>query len=104
MGDIWNVLSGWSWEENKLFEVALAIVDEENPDRWELVAAAVGGKSAEEVKKHYDILLEDLQYIESGKFDHGFEESQWCLPVECTQSVVSWTDEDQKMLIQLDIN
>lgn len=78
-----------------MFEVALAIVDEDNPDRWEVVAAMVGGKNAEDVKKHYRVLLEDLQYIESGKMDHKFEETQLCLSSECTESVC-WTDEDQK--------
>ncbi|MBA0852770.1 hypothetical protein Goshw_009621, partial [Gossypium schwendimanii] len=62
---------GWSWEENKLFEVALAVVDEQQPDRWEVIAAIVGGeKSAEDMQKHYVVLLEDLQYIGSGKLDH----------------------------------
>ncbi|XP_010270991.1 PREDICTED: protein RADIALIS-like 3 [Nelumbo nucifera] len=102
MGDVSGVFFGWSWEENKLFEVALAMVDEENPNRWEVVAAMVGGKSAEEVRKHYFILLKDLECIESGRFDHGFED-QLCLQVECTQSIC-WTDEDQKMLLQLDTN
>ncbi|KAE8726812.1 Protein RADIALIS-like 3 [Hibiscus syriacus] len=69
------LLCGWSWEENKLFEVALAVVDEQHPDRWEAVAAMVGGqKSAEDVQKHYVILLEDLQFIESGKLDHNLGE------------------------------
>ncbi|TYJ22619.1 hypothetical protein E1A91_A08G137600v1 [Gossypium mustelinum] len=64
MDEFPKVLSGWSWEENKLFEVALAMVDEQQPDRWEVIAAMVGGeKSAEDVQKHYVVLLEDLQYI-----------------------------------------
>ncbi|KAF8401220.1 hypothetical protein HHK36_012149 [Tetracentron sinense] len=94
MEDFRNVFSGWSWEENKLFELALAMVDEENPDRWELVAAMVGGKSVEEVEKHYENLLEDLQCIESGKLDHKFGESHLCLQIDCAQSVC-WADEDQ---------
>ncbi|KAH7516917.1 hypothetical protein FEM48_Zijuj09G0006500 [Ziziphus jujuba var. spinosa] len=55
-------MCGWSWEENKQFELALAVVDEQDPDRWQEVAAKIGGqKSAEDVQKHYVILLEDLQ-------------------------------------------
>ncbi|KAF7804970.1 protein RADIALIS-like 3 [Senna tora] len=66
-----KVLCEWSWEENKLFEVALAVVDEQHPDRWEVVAAMIGGKkSAGDVQQHYVILLQDLQIIESGKLDH----------------------------------
>lgn len=91
-----DVLCGWSWEENKLFELALAVVDEQHPDRWEVVAAMVGGeKTAEDVHKHYVILLEDLQFIESGKLDHKLAETQSCIQLDCTQSVC-WTDDDNK--------
>ncbi|OMO64110.1 hypothetical protein CCACVL1_22043 [Corchorus capsularis] len=93
-----KVLCGWSWEENKLFELALAVVDEQHPDRWEVVAAMVGGKkSAEDVQKHYVILLEDLQFIESGKLDHQFGDAQSVIQLDCTQSVC-WTDEDNKYI------
>ncbi|KAG8364334.1 hypothetical protein BUALT_Bualt19G0118100 [Buddleja alternifolia] len=57
----------WTPQENKLFEKALARFDRDTPDRWQNVARAVGGgKSADEVKRHYEILLEDLRRIESG--------------------------------------
>ncbi|CAB4302462.1 unnamed protein product [Prunus armeniaca] len=91
-----KLLCGWSWEENKLFELALAVVDEEDPQRWEVVAALLGGKkSAEDVQKHYVILLEDLQVIESGKLDHKLGQPQNYVQVVdlCTQSVC-WTDEN----------
>ncbi|KAJ1427463.1 SANT/Myb domain [Sesbania bispinosa] len=58
--------SSWSAKQNKLFEKALAKYDKDTPDRWQNVAKAVGGKSAEEVKRHYELLLEDLRHIESG--------------------------------------
>ena len=50
-----------------MFERALAVYDKDTPDRWHNVAKAVGGKSAEEVKRHYDILVEDLINIETGR-------------------------------------
>ncbi|KAG6762846.1 hypothetical protein POTOM_033371 [Populus tomentosa] len=63
-----NSRSAWTPRENKLFEKALALFDKDTPDRWQNIAKAVGGvKSAEEVKKHYEILIEDLQHIESGR-------------------------------------
>ncbi|KAL7156639.1 hypothetical protein ABFS83_02G022300 [Erythranthe nasuta] len=59
--------STWTAQENKLFEKALARFDRDTPDRWQNVARAVGGgKSAEEVKMHYQILIEDLRRIETG--------------------------------------
>ncbi|KAM0932905.1 putative transcription factor MYB/SANT family [Dioscorea sansibarensis] len=59
--------STWTAKQNKQFERALAVYDKDTPDRWQNVARAVGGKSAEEVKLHYELLLEDLKHIESGK-------------------------------------
>ncbi|KAK4477110.1 hypothetical protein RD792_016320 [Penstemon davidsonii] len=57
----------WSAKENKAFERALAVYDKDTPDRWSNVARAIGQRTPEEVKMHYDILLEDIKYIESGK-------------------------------------
>ncbi|CAL5208787.1 unnamed protein product [Lathyrus oleraceus] len=86
--DIPKGLCGWSWKENKLFELALALVDERHPERWEMVAAMVGGeKSAGEVEEHYVILLEDLELIESGKFDHKLGEDISCVLVDLTESL-----------------
>lgn len=59
--------SSWTSQENKKFEKALAVYDKDTPDRWQKVAKAVGGKSADEVKRHYDILIEDVRDIESDR-------------------------------------
>ncbi|KAF3339988.1 Protein RADIALIS-like 6 [Carex littledalei] len=61
-------VSRWTDRQNKLFEDALAVYDKDTPDRWHNVARAVGGnKSAEEVKRYYDLLVEDVKRIESGR-------------------------------------
>ncbi|WOL10972.1 hypothetical protein Cni_G19732 [Canna indica] len=57
--------SSWSREENKRFEVALAFYDEDAPNRWHNVAKAVGGKSVEQVKRHYELLVRDIKLIDS---------------------------------------
>ncbi|KAG8501990.1 hypothetical protein CXB51_000224 [Gossypium anomalum] len=63
-----NSMSGsWTAKQNKDFERALAVYDKDTPDRWYNVAKAVGGKTVEEVKKHYELLLEDVRHIESGR-------------------------------------
>ncbi|XP_042506998.1 protein RADIALIS-like 3 [Macadamia integrifolia] len=59
--------STWTSKQNKLFEKALAVYDKDTPDRWHNIARAVGGKTVEEVKRHYEILVEDLKHIESGQ-------------------------------------
>lgn len=55
---------GWTREENRRFEDALAVYGPDNPNRWQHVANAVGAKSVQEVKMHYEILKEDLIRIE----------------------------------------
>lgn len=60
--------TSWTPRQNKLFEDALAVYDKDTPDRWHNVARAVGGnKSAEEVKRYYELLVEDIKHIEAGK-------------------------------------
>ncbi|KAL3840304.1 hypothetical protein ACJIZ3_024895 [Penstemon smallii] len=59
--------STWTAKQNKLFENALAIYDKDTPDRWQNLAKAVGGKTVEEVKCHYEKLVEDIKHIERGE-------------------------------------
>ncbi|GAA0148817.1 DNA-binding transcription factor [Lithospermum erythrorhizon] len=61
-----SMSSSWTQKENKQFEKAIATYDKDTPDRWQKVARAVGGKSAEEVKRHYEMLVEDVKHIENG--------------------------------------
>ncbi|XP_022753753.1 transcription factor SRM1-like [Durio zibethinus] len=62
--------SSWSWHQDKLFERALVMfTDEESPDRWEKIAAQVPGKSAMEVRKHYEDLEHDVMEIEAGRVE-----------------------------------
>ncbi|CAJ1972441.1 unnamed protein product [Sphenostylis stenocarpa] len=58
--------SVWTTKQNKKFENALAIYDKDTPDRWQKLARAVGGKTVEEVKRHYEMLVDDLRKIEEG--------------------------------------
>lgn len=58
--------SAWTTKQNKKFENALAIYDRETPDLWKNLVRAVGGKTVEEVKRHYEMLVDDLKQIEEG--------------------------------------
>ncbi|CAL0318598.1 unnamed protein product [Lupinus luteus] len=64
--DEMNCISDWSWEQDKAFESALVTHPEDSPDRWEKIAADVPGKTIEEIKQHYELLVEDINQIESG--------------------------------------
>lgn len=64
-----STISGSSWtaKKNKLFENALAIYDKDTPDRWQIIAKIVGGTSDEEVKRRYEMLVDDIKSIESDR-------------------------------------
>ncbi|KAL3845246.1 hypothetical protein ACJIZ3_002649 [Penstemon smallii] len=57
--------SSWTPKQNKQFEEALAMFDRDTPDRWHNIARAVCGKSAEEVRRHYEALVKDIMQIET---------------------------------------
>nr|AYC76747.1 divaricata [Streptocarpus ionanthus] len=58
--------TGWTPEENKAFENALAFFDENTPDRWQKVAEMVPGKTAVDVMRQYKELEDDVSSIEAG--------------------------------------
>lgn len=57
---------GWTKEENKRFESALAVFDEKTPNRWYKVAEMIPGKSVYDVIKQYKELEADVSDIEAG--------------------------------------
>lgn len=60
--------STWTQRQNKSFEEALAKHDKDTPDRWNKIAGEMGGgKTVDEVKRHYETLVEDVKHIESGR-------------------------------------
>ncbi|OIT27775.1 PREDICTED: transcription factor DIVARICATA-like [Nicotiana attenuata] len=61
-----NKSSIWTKEENKLFESAIAIYDENTPNRWFQVADMIPGKSVLDVMMQYQELAADVCDIEAG--------------------------------------
>lgn len=59
---------GWSREEEKAFENGIAMHwNEECSDQsWSKIASMVPSKSIQELKHHYQLLLEDVAAIEAG--------------------------------------
>ncbi|PIN09892.1 Zuotin [Handroanthus impetiginosus] len=66
--EIENKSSQWTYEENKVFENCLAEINPASPDFFEKVAAKIPLKSIQQIKNHYQALLEDVEMIESGNF------------------------------------
>ncbi|XP_010521505.1 PREDICTED: transcription factor DIVARICATA-like [Tarenaya hassleriana] len=58
--------STWSREDDIAFENALVTHLDETEDRWEKIAADVPGKTPDQIKEHYELLVEDINKIESG--------------------------------------
>ncbi|KAI4385780.1 hypothetical protein MLD38_003774 [Melastoma candidum] len=58
----------WSRQEDKVFEEGLVVFsDEDVPDKWFRIAGMLPGRSADEVRDHYELLVRDLEEIESGR-------------------------------------
>lgn len=69
--------SNSTWRQNKLFENALAIYDKDTPDRWQNIAKATG-MTVVEVKRQYQLLVDDVEQIESDKVPlPNWEECNW---------------------------
>ncbi|XP_010546276.1 PREDICTED: transcription factor DIVARICATA-like [Tarenaya hassleriana] len=58
--------SSWSREDDIAFENALVNHLDETEDRWEKIAADVPGKTPDQIKEHYELLVDDVNRIESG--------------------------------------
>ncbi|CAN6467558.1 unnamed protein product [Victoria cruziana] len=94
-----SAASYWTPKQNKSFERALAVYDKETPDRWKNVAAMVGSKTAEEVKRHYELLMEDLRCIESGHVP--FPNYRSSVKDTRGRATAGLTDEDYRLLMHL---
>ncbi|KAL6986373.1 hypothetical protein U1Q18_019741 [Sarracenia purpurea var. burkii] len=67
MGNYSAAQSTWTRFEDKMFEHALLMFPEETVDRWQMIAQRLPGKSPEEVRAHYEVLVHDVFEIESGR-------------------------------------
>ncbi|CAH9084782.1 unnamed protein product [Cuscuta epithymum] len=58
----------WSREEEKAFENAIAIHwVEDSKEHWDTIASVVPSRTVEELKRHYELLVEDVCDIEAGR-------------------------------------
>lgn len=88
--------SSWTTKQNKKFENALAIYDKDTPDRWQKLAKAVGGKTVEEVKRHYEMLVEDLKQIEEGHVPLPKYRNAQTIRESSIKISYTFTDEEQR--------
>lgn len=84
----------WTRHHDKLFERALLSVPENQPDRWERIADQVPGKSAAEVREHYEALVHDVFVIDSGRVELPNYTDQQSAAID-TGGVSSWDSANQ---------
>ncbi|GFZ14622.1 duplicated homeodomain-like superfamily protein [Actinidia rufa] len=80
--------SAWTRFEDKVFEHALLVFPEEMADRWEKIADRLPGKSAVEVRAHYEALVHDVLEIDSGRVE---------LPSYSDESALGWEAESTQI-------
>ncbi|KAK1431403.1 hypothetical protein QVD17_07862 [Tagetes erecta] len=79
--------SSWTRYEDKLFEDALVMYPDDVINRWQKIADSVPGKTADQVRAHYEVLVHDLLQIDSGQVE---------LPSyadDGDESIISWDPE-----------
>lgn len=94
--------SSWTQKQNKLFERALAVYDKDTPDRWHNIARYVGDKSVDDVKRHYELLIEDVRRIESGMVSYPYGKNSSAKNTTATASdaaAAALTDDDQRCVL-----
>ncbi|KAJ3675245.1 hypothetical protein LUZ60_004287 [Juncus effusus] len=106
----------WTRDEDKAFETALATSDAaaEGRRRWEGIAALVPSRTAEEVRRHYDLLVDDVKAIEEGRVglpayalgeedekELGFEKSSTKLSrsEQERRKGIPWTEKEHKLFL-----
>lgn len=96
--------SFWTKEEDKIFENTLAVYSSDD-DLLMMMAAALPGKSLEDIKNHYEVLVEDVNAIESGLVplpryrnmqSHSLNKSRLPKADVERRKGVAWTEEEHK--------
>jgi SHAQKYF class myb-like DNA-binding protein len=109
--------STWTRIEDKQFEQALVYFGENTADRWLKIAEQVPGKSPEDVKAHYDTLVQDVLQIDSGRVElPRYSDDSYGWESELSASQISfgsakpkhgeerkkgtpWTEEEHKLFL-----
>ncbi|MCD7461047.1 hypothetical protein HAX54_045060 [Datura stramonium] len=94
--------SFWTKEEDKIFENTLAIYFNDD-NLLKKMAEALPGKSDDDIKYHYDILLEDLNAIECGHVPlPNYPEMQSRISKEDAEwrRGTPWTEEEHRLFLQ----
>nr|GME15372.1 DnaJ homolog subfamily C member 2-like [Ipomoea batatas]GME15373.1 DnaJ homolog subfamily C member 2-like [Ipomoea batatas] len=73
VGSVWDLdelvscsqKATWTWDEERMFQIALSTYVEGTRNRWKKIAELISGKSAKDVEEHYPILMANIEAMES---------------------------------------
>ncbi|KAE8727198.1 Protein RADIALIS-like 4 [Hibiscus syriacus] len=71
--------SEWTHLEDKVFECCLVAFPEGTPDRWQMIASRIPGKSGEEIEQHFEILVRDVYEIDAGRIQFPNYGDDWLM-------------------------
>nr|GMD55937.1 transcription factor DIVARICATA-like [Ipomoea batatas] len=60
-----NQRATWTWDEERMFQIALSTYVEGTRNRWKKIAELIPGKSAKDVEEYYPILKANIEVMES---------------------------------------
>ncbi|XP_039041237.1 transcription factor DIVARICATA-like [Hibiscus syriacus] len=91
----------WTRLEDKLFEDALVIFQEETSDWWQRIADRIPGKSAREVKEHFDVLVHDVYEIDAGRIEvPNYADDPSVLSSSCdSENQISFTSKSKQQQV-----
>ncbi len=94
----------WNFEENNIFENALAVFDLDCPNLFEKIATRLIGKTVAQIKKHFEALIEDIEVIESSLIsipNHKTNESKENKSKKKRRKGVPWTAEEHEYVSKI---
>nr|GMD15410.1 probable LRR receptor-like serine/threonine-protein kinase At3g47570 [Ipomoea batatas] len=73
VGSVWDLdelvscsqRATWTWDEERMFQIALSTYVERTLNRWKKIAKLIPGKSAKDVEEYYPILKANIEAMES---------------------------------------
>ncbi|CBI15416.3 unnamed protein product, partial [Vitis vinifera] len=90
----------WSREEEKAFENAIAMHwTEDCKEVWDKIASMVPGKSVDELKQHYQFLVEDVNAIEAGHIPLPNYAADEASSEQERRKGIPWTEEEHRLFL-----
>ncbi|KAK1385365.1 Transcription factor SRM1 [Heracleum sosnowskyi] len=94
--------SVWTRDQDKRFENGLATFPEDSEDRWERIAADIPEKTIQEIKQHYQLLVDDIEQIESGNVplpNYNYSAGRASRTEQDRRKGIAWSEEEHRLFL-----